>query len=365
MLSAALRDLHRLCPGQFLTDVRTVFPELWLHNPYITQLESFDPTVETLGCDTMFIAQSDRGPCHYIYAFLDFLNRRLGLRLEPTEFRGDIHLSEAELAAPSPIRELTGKDAPYWIVCAGGKYDLTTKWWAAERYQQVVDHFRGRIQFVQVGYAGHYHPRLDGVMDLRGRTNLRQLIRLVHNTEGVLCGVTSLMHLAAAVPRPLHRTGLRPCVVIAGGREPPHWEAYPGHQFIHTMGALECCATTGCWKSRTTPLGDGSTDDEPEKRCVAVVGSLPRCMDLITAQDVIRRIEMTIDGGASRYLRPGEARVARRAAHAAGPSGFDALPLTLSSARLALEEYLATARASLLGIKGVGSLSAVGAHVTS
>jgi ADP-heptose:LPS heptosyltransferase len=341
MLTAAVRDLHRLCPGQFVTDVRTAFPEVWTHNPYLTGLDAFDRTVETLACDTMFVAQSERSPCHYIYAFLDFLNRRLKLELQPTEFAGDIHLSEADRAAPSPIRELTGKDTPYWVICAGGKYDLTIKWWAVERYQQVVDHFRGRIQFIQVGYAGHFHPPLEGAMDLRGRTTLRQLIRLVHNCEGVVCGVTSLMHLAAAVPRPFDRPGLRPCVVIAGGRESPHWEAYPGHQFLHTVGVLDCCATSGCWKSRTRPLGDGAPDDRAEKRCVAVTNSLPRCMDLITANDVIRRIEMIMDGGLGRYLQPGQTQTARRAIRAAGPSGFDSLPLNLSSARLALEAYLA------------------------
>jgi hypothetical protein len=340
MLTAAVRDLHGLCAGQFITDVRTGFPDLWAHNPYLTALNPLDPSVETLGCEAPLVGRSGEVPCHYLYAFMEFLNRRLGLHLEPTAFHGDIHLSEAERSAPSPIRELTGKDAPYWLISAGGKYDLTIKWWAADRYQQVVDHFRERIQFVQVGQAGHYHPHLDGVMDLRGRTNLRQLIQLIHHADGVLCGVTALMHLAAAVPRPVDRPGLRPCVVIAGGREPPHWEAYPGHQFCHTVGALECCRRSGCWKSRTGALGDGSVDDESENLCVDVVGSLPHCMHLITPQAVIQRIETYFEGGTARYLQPSEDRVCFRAARFAGSSGFDDLPLTLASARPALEKFL-------------------------
>jgi hypothetical protein len=235
---------------------------------------------------------------------------------------------------------MAGGDAPFWLVCAGGKHDITVKWWAAERYQEVVNHFRGRIQFLQVGHAGHHHPRLDGVMDLRGRTDLRQLIRLVYNAQGVLCGVTALMHLAAAVPRPPHRPGLRPCVVIAGGREPPPWEAYPGHQFLHTVGALPCCREDGCWKARTQALGDGAPEDELDARCVDVAGSLPRCMRLITSGDVIRRIENYVEGGAAPALRPAEARRAARAARAAGSSGFEDLPLTLASARLALQTFL-------------------------
>ena len=68
---------------------------------------------------------------------------------------------------------------------AGGKYDFTAKWWDPASFQAVVDHFRDRITFVQCGEAGHWHPRLTGVMDLVGKTTLREFIRLVYHAEGV------------------------------------------------------------------------------------------------------------------------------------------------------------------------------------
>ena len=185
-----------------------------------------------------------------------------------------------------------GTGRPFWVFASGGKYDFTAKWWSAERYQEVVDHFRGRLEFVQVGEDGHHHPALRGVVDLRGQTNLRQLVRLVYHADGVISAVSLLMHLAAAVPVRPGRLRNRPCVVIAGGREPPHWVAYPHHQFIHTMGALRCCDDGGCWKSRAVALGDGDDKDRPGELCLETVGGLPRCMDLITAEDVIRRIEL-------------------------------------------------------------------------
>jgi hypothetical protein len=80
-------------------------------------------------------------------------------------------------------------------------------------------------------------------------------------------------------------------VVVAGGREPPNWEAYPPHQFIHTIGRLPCCAKGGCWRSRSVPLGDGDEKDEPKHLCVDVVNNLPRCMHLITPDEVIRAID--------------------------------------------------------------------------
>src|SRR5690606_10470166 len=120
-------------------------------------------------------------------------------------------------------------------------------------------------------------------------TSIRQLVRLMYHADGAVSPISLLMHLAAAVPTPPGKPKSRPCVVIAGGREPPHWTAYPHHQFIHTVGALPCCDQGGCWKSRTRPLGDGDPKDEPDQLCVDVVGDLPRCMDMITADDVIRR----------------------------------------------------------------------------
>jgi hypothetical protein len=118
------------------------------------------------------------------------------------------------------------------------------------------------------------------------------------------------MHLAAAVETKNGIPKNRPCVVIAGGREPMHWEAYTHHQFIHTNGALLCCDDGGCWKSRVKALGDGDERDRPENLCVDVVGELPRCMDLIKPADVIRRIEMYFEGGSLKFLSLADARTA-------------------------------------------------------
>lgn len=133
----------------------------------------------------------------------------------------------------SQVEEL-GFRGRFWIMMAGGKYDFTAKWWNPDFYQEVVDHFQGRIQFVQCGEAGHWHPPLKGVINLIGKTDTRQFVRLMYHADGVVCPVTFAMHLAAAVEMKPGRPKNRACVVIAGGREPSHWEAYPHHQFIHT-----------------------------------------------------------------------------------------------------------------------------------
>ncbi len=333
MLTAAVRDLHLAHPGRFTTDARTSCQALWEHNPYITSIPDADDQATRIECNYPLINQCNDRPFHFIHGFIQDLAQKLGVEIPPTAFKGDIHLAPQEKKWMSQVQEITRAPVPFWIIVAGGKQDFTIKWWTAARWQQVVDHFRGRILFVQVGEARHVHPPLDGVLDFRGKTHLRQLVRLVHHAQGVVCPVTSLMHLAAAVETKGGRPKNRPCVVVAAGREPAQWEAYPHHQYIHTNGALFCCDNGGCWKSRTVPVGDG--DDKDKNLCLDVVdlatgirrrGSewaedenynslrlLPRCMDLITAEEVIRRIELYFNGGTTRYLTREEQEIAQRA----------------------------------------------------
>lgn len=342
MLTAAVRDLHYWYPGQYVTDVRTSCPEVWDNNPFITAIRDDDPEAETIQCSYPLIDHSNVRPYHCLHGFIEFFNERFGLNIKPTAFKGDIHISRQERLWYSQVRELTGKDIPYWIISAGGKFDLTIKWWQSIRFQKVVDHFLGRIQFVQVGQWGHHHPRLSGVIDFRGKTNTRELIRLVHHAQGVLCPVTGLMHLAAAVPtKPTHPPN-RACVVVAGGREPTQWEAYPHHQYIHTIGSLGCCQHGGCWKDRVRRLRDGDSRDRAENLCRDVFGELPRCMDLIQPEEVIRRIEGYFQGGIVEYLPARLKQAAARAVSCTSQNHFDRQTLKLGNAGMAVDQFVKT-----------------------
>jgi len=312
MLTAAVRDLHAACPGQFQTDVRTSADALWLHNPHLTRLSESEPGVEALDMHYPLIHQSNQRPYHFLHGYAQYLEQRLGLKIPVTRFAGDVHLSDEERSEPP---QLNGQALPerFWIIIAGGKYDFTAKWWNPASYQAVVDHFRDRLHFVQCGEAGHWHPPLQGVTNFVGQTSLRDLVRLMHFADGVVCPVTLAMHLAAAVPTHPLGPPNRACVVIAGGREPPHWEAYPQHQYLHTIGQLDCCQDGGCWKSRCQPVGDGD-DKDRRNRCerpVAVSDSLviPQCLDLISPQEVIGAIERTLKGWG---LRNGTSLPAKR-----------------------------------------------------
>ncbi|MBC7784077.1 MAG: ADP-heptose--LPS heptosyltransferase [Burkholderiales bacterium] len=294
MLTAAVRDLHRAFPGQFITDIETSAPDLWAYNPWITKLDrSQRSNASVLEMHYPLINSSNQKPVHFLQGYIDFLERCLRLRVPVTEFRGDIYLSGEERNWTNQVEETFGFKGTYWIMMAGGKYDFTAKWWPPDYYQEVVDRLAGRVQFVQCGEKHHWHPPLRGVFDLVGKTSIRQFVRLMYHAQGVVCPVTFAMHLAAAVPSKFNR--LRPCVVIGGGREPPHWEAYPGHQYLHTIGMLPCCAMGGCWKSRCQPVGDGNRKDDENmcERPVPVRSDLKiaQCMTMIKSDDVIRVIE--------------------------------------------------------------------------
>lgn len=296
MMSAAVRDFVQQYGDDYAVDVRTSCNEIWHYNPHLTPLKNDDPAVQHIDMKYPLINRSDTLPYHFIHGYRKFLQEKLNMPIPQGAFKGDIHLSVEERRQPGPVAEALGRDEPYWVIIAGGKHDYTCKLWDTQRLQQVVDYMNEQgIQCVQVGSTSknHSHPPLEGVLNMVGKTNLRDFILTIYHSAGVICPVTAAMHLAAAVPvRPGRcRGALRPCIVIAGGREPAHWEQYPGHMFLSTIGTLDCCANRACWRSRVQHMSDEdfknnySLCEQPVKLKTGQV--IPACMDLITAEDVI------------------------------------------------------------------------------
>lgn len=268
MLTACVRDLHLTYPGKYLTDVRTSCPDLWINNPYITKLDEKDMSVRKIQMHYPLIHRSNQVRKHFINGFREYLSQVLKINIKPGPFKPDIHLTEYEKT--NPIIK-----GDYWIIVSGGKNDFTAKWWDPLKWQKVVDLLKDKVKFVQVGAAQHYHPRLKNVIDMVGKTSIRDLLRLIYHSRGVCCIVTCLMHFAAAFDKP--------CVVVAGGREPYWWEAYPGHKYLHTIGKLDCCKAWGCWKSKV--VGNGHSVCKRAKEVRPGVWQ-PECLTLITPEMV-------------------------------------------------------------------------------
>lgn len=311
MLTAAIRDLHKAFPNKYIVDVRTSHLDIFLNNPYISKIKDGEEDV-FIDIKSSLINTSSSCAKHFIHSFKECIEKSLSINYPITEFKGDIHLSKAEISWKSQVSDL-GVKGPFWIVVSGGKFDFTSKIAPIEYYQEVINYFKGNITFVHCGRREHFHPKLDNCIDLVGRTSLRQFIRLMYHSVGVLCPITCAMHLAAATPS---RYGLksRPCVVIAGGLESPSWEAYPSHRFLSSVGTLACCASGGCWKSKCSlPInkeyklsnicknrviwGDVPNDYKNDLKDYCI----PKCMTSITPNIIIKAIESYYNGNILHY----------------------------------------------------------------
>lgn len=301
MLSAAVRDLVLSHGDKYEIAVKTSAMDIWKYNPYIKNFTEEEADLVLEADYKESINKSNSGVYHFCHAFHNYLERILNIRIPVTKLAGDIHISGEEKRWISQVQE-KGIQDKFWIICAGGKYDFTSKYWNPEKWQEVVDCFKNKITFVQVGLDHHFHPKLNNVIDLVGKTSLRQYIRLFYHSVGVLSPITCAMHFAAAVPS---RFGLvnRPCVVVASGMEPPSWEKYPTHKYITRAGTMRCCEKGGCWRRQCSIPKDKL---EPEnKSCLNKVlyqipngyetqfdqFSIPKCMDDISSQEVIMAIK--------------------------------------------------------------------------
>jgi ADP-heptose:LPS heptosyltransferase len=332
MLTALVRDL-KLSQPDTLINVQTPFPGLWRHNPYLSPISAGESGVQRIvfnkpksqAADAKAIGRSRRGEqLHYVTAFHRAFEERTGVHVPVLFPHPDLHLSSEEQNHPL----LSGR---YWVVVPGGKTDMTTKWWIDSRWQEVVDQLAERgIACVQEGCTKkmHVHRPLRNVRNLVGQTSIRDMIVNIHHAEGVICGCTLQMHIAAALQKP--------CVVLLGGREEPSFEAYRDdydafgptarptrvpHQVLHTIGQLDCCRTLGCWRRRVVPL----RDERPKydrSLCADVVHGggdppRPKCMDMITSAQVV---QAALSYYADEYLLPlGTATASPPVATAASP----------------------------------------------
>jgi len=138
---------------------------------------------------------------------------------------------------------------------------------------------RDTITFVQIGHNEHNHPALEHVIDMRGKTNLRELAALIHEADGVLTPISLPMHLAAAFDKP--------CVVPAGAREGARWELYPNQRFLYYNGSMRCANKNGdgCWKSK---IQDCTNKD---------VNGHALCMEMISPAEIVKAIDSYYIGG--------------------------------------------------------------------
>lgn len=288
VMTAAVHSLQQQNPGKFRLAVDTTAQALWEHNPDVESLDTARAEQwEVLQTHYPLVNQSNQRAVHMMHGYCDFFEFALKVPVPLIVNRPQLYLSPEEKSWLGQVEQEFGYKGKFWLIGAGRKPDFTCKFWGTSNYQRLVDLLRGKVVFVQVGAAEHHHPPLRGVHSLVGKTDLRQLVRLMYHAEGAVGGTTLLMHLAAALEKPY--------VCIMGGREPVPWNSYPRQQLLHTVGCLPCCREGGCWRSRTVKLGDGSEQDGSLCECPTPDGDemVPKCLAMIRPEEVAGKIFLT------------------------------------------------------------------------
>lgn len=303
VMTNAIRDLHKAHPGKYLTEVRTPCNDIFENNPYVqpflysedeyqkvnaqfsqltnngvdvsVHVAEITGGVKVIDMHYPMIHSSGKSGRHFCEGHRQWLADILGVDIPQTDLRPEIYLTQTEKEWANPVAVKCGYQGKYWVINAGSKGDFTLKQYP--NYQEVVNLLIDRgITPVQIGVKGHNHTPLKGAVDMVGKTNLRELFRLIYHAEGVITCVSLPMHVAAAFNKP--------CVVVAGAREGTRWELYPNQQFMYVNGCLPCASYDGCWKSKHSD-------------CVNLNDGIPLCMDLITPTDIVNAVERYYIGG--------------------------------------------------------------------
>jgi hypothetical protein len=145
---------------------------------------------------------------------------------------------------------------------SGGLGGMKNKDWLPERYQAVSNQLGDRFGMIQLGLKTD--PPIQGALDLRGKTTLRESAAILASSRVFIGQVGFLMHLARAVD----------CrsVIVYGGREEPLITGYRVNENI--VGRTIC---SPCWQRNKCDYGhECMRIIEPDQVVAAVRRQLER-----------------------------------------------------------------------------------------
>ena len=156
---------------------------------------------------------------------------------------------------------------------AGARHPMANKDWPAGRFQAVVDALKDQNNFVQLGTLSD--PPLKGVLDLRGKTTLRQAAAILRQSQLFIGLVGFLMHLNRAVDRR--------SVIVYGGRELPWQSGYVCNKNLVGRPACSPCWQWNRCESDRICLTQITVDEVVD----AVRTQLTRANDALETQSVV------------------------------------------------------------------------------
>jgi len=274
----ALGDFKESYP-KYQIDVRTPCPEIFENNPRITKLNEADPDVEMYNITYDEINISGWNGLHFTDAFRHDIEKKCGVKIRKTGIRPELWITPEEKSWFNQVHCEFNFDGPFWILNAGRKQDNELKYYPY--WQEVVDilnaYWQGKVKIVQVGAKEHIHPPLKGVLNLVGKTDTRQLIRLAYWAAGSLGPLSFQFVISAALEQA--------AVCVAGGKEGVRWHLYPHIRYLYMNGAIDCCKWDGCW------LG-GEIG-----KCKHLDDGVSRCFRLIKPYQIADAVKSYYEGG--------------------------------------------------------------------
>lgn len=215
LMTPSFRAIKDRFPGSKIVVIaRPLMREVLKHNPYIDRLPPL-----WVGCFHRFFAFVRRKTIHRLrYGYLgpslfyqkkaaEIIAEMMGLKLD--DYSTEVFLTKEE--EEKARRLLAAYKNP--VIIDPSTVLSRNKLWFVDRWEELVKSMP-EFTFIQLGIKGE-EPFINGAVDMRGRTQIREAIALVKHA---LCyvGVDSfLAHVAAAVNTP--------GVILFGASSPSIW----------------------------------------------------------------------------------------------------------------------------------------------
>jgi hypothetical protein len=274
MCTVVLREMRRR--GRRGIWMMTRFPELFERNTDVDAVVPFDGRYERLvnwlGGRAWYAHygghnhETDHSPIpqrHIIALMCQACGITGPVRLRPYLRLADEERRAGRLASRQIALHSSGRSA----------YSaMRNKEWFPDRLQRVVHQLRGDYTIVQLGSRDD--PPLDGCVDLRGRTSMRQSAAILANSTLFLGQVGFLMHLTRAVDRP--------SVIIYGGRELP-WQS--GYSCNTNLAGRPACSPCWRWNACDHPIERACMREIEVERVVEAVRERAARADEPLAED--------------------------------------------------------------------------------
>jgi ADP-heptose:LPS heptosyltransferase len=225
----ALKRANPRCRIHFYTDYPDVVRGLW----YLDEVSPTDKRPPR----SIWMGYEDELPrrCH----LAKIMGKRLGVRVKDVtpDCYVDVRLVEQLRSTWQDLPR------PHILVQRRASYFTPNKNWPDASWEALIGVMSTTATVIEIGEKseGHVHVSSSNYIDLRGKTDLRELVASIAAADILVAPVSGPVHIASAV-----RT---PAVVILGGYELPENTVYPGNRVLYTP--MQC---SPCWLKTPCPI---------------------------------------------------------------------------------------------------------------